>query len=137
MRLVRAERRKAESLTHTGVGQGTEARRPTKRGIDFSRLKALRMGRRGVMRKGSALELFCALLRRALPYASMRKAFSLLGAAQQHRYSSAGGVSLNGGRTFLSASQCHTCGLESPHSVGARLSALIFRDAQYVGLRDL
>jgi len=72
---------KAESLSHTSVGQGTESRRPTNDGLAFSRLKALRITGL-IMHKGFALESFSAPLRRAaglrpLPYASMHKAFSL------------------------------------------------------------
>jgi len=67
---------KAESLSHTSVGQGTESRRPTSRGVKNSRLKALRITGL-IMRKGFALESFSIPLRRALPYASMRKGFAL------------------------------------------------------------
>ena len=69
---------KAESLSHISVGQ-----RPTKRGVWESRLKALRithgMGfRPSFIRKAYSLDCFGHRIRRALPYANIRKAFGLV-----------------------------------------------------------
>ena len=69
--------KKAESLSHTSVGQGTESRRPTKQGREKSRLKALHI-RKPMMCKAYSLDGMVRTIRRALPYASMCKGFALM-----------------------------------------------------------
>jgi len=68
-------RNKAESLSHTSVGQ-----RPTSERTRYPRLKALRIVAR-CMRKAFSLGDSLLPLRGALPHASMRKAFGLVGCA--------------------------------------------------------
>ena len=73
------QRMKAESLIHTSVGQGTESRRPTKRGTKISRLKALHIAASPspMMCKAYSLDSAVCPVRRAMPYASMCKGFAL------------------------------------------------------------
>ena len=73
---------KAESLSHTSVGQGTQSCRPTKRHEKFSKAVSLAHERRAktpvTLRKAFSLDGVADPGRRALPYANMRKAFSLV-----------------------------------------------------------
>ena len=77
MNALRSQSQKAESLIHTSVGQGTESRRPTY-GMHHV-IKAVSLAHCGGMSmcKAYSLDNFFLPFRRALPYASMCKAFSL------------------------------------------------------------
>jgi len=113
---------KAESLSHTSVGQGTESRSPTYGA--HRKIKAVSLAHesmRGFYPQGFQPCQWFTPFRRALPYASMRKAFSLWGGAQRRRYNGmrAESPAANGVRTFQSASMTLTGGLESPPSVRA------------------